>query len=517
MTSKVRRSFGVIAKFVLLAITVGLLGNMAYLAFLANETVMGAVLAALAVGAILIYSTPKFIAGKFFYPGIIFLLIFVVTPVIYTVMMSTYNYKDGNIITKDQALHQLVDVTGVVPDESGVSYEYIPGTCKGSLAMLLTNIDTQQVSLACDGQVTNLAEGQYTLDEFGVPVAAEGFTAFTGDEQFAHDEELANLKFKIEDPAANNRYIRSDGAGTAFDAVQTLTYDAAKDELYNTVNGMTYVNNGNGNFVNPNNADEKIFPGWRQFNPAQNYAKIFTDPVLRDPFIRVFIWTIVFAFLTVIMMGFVGLILAVALDKNIRFRNLYRGLLILPYAMPSFMSILIWAGMFNRDYGAINTLFGTHIDFLNNPWSARAMLLLVNLWLGFPYFYMISTGALQALPTDLEEAAALDGATERQIFFKIKMPLVLQILSPLLIASVAFNFNNFNLVYLLTKGGPTNVLDGETAGATDILITYAYKTAFAGAEQNLGLASAISVVVFIIVAFVSLWSLKRSKVLEEIR
>lgn len=517
MKSSLRKSLGLIGKFSLLAITVGLLGNMAYLAFLAGETLIGGVLTALVILAIVVYSTSKFVASKFFYPGIVFLLIFVISPVIYTVVMSTYNYKDGNIITKPQAITQLVDVTGIVPDESGVSYEYIAGQCKNKLAMLLTNIDTQEVSLACDEKVTTLSADQYTVDEFGIPVAADGFVAYEGDEVFAHDEELARLKFKIDDPAADNRYIRSDGAGTAFDAVQTLTYDAEKDELYNTVNGMTYVNNGNGNFVNPNNPDEKIFPGWRQLNPTQNYAKIFTDPVLRDPFIRVFIWTIVFAFLTVIMMGFVGLLLAVALDKKIRFRNFYRGILILPYAMPSFMSILIWAGMFNRDYGAINTLFGTNIDFLNNPWSARAMLLLVNLWLGFPYFYMISTGALQALPTDLEEAAALDGASERQIFFRIKMPLVLQILSPLLIASVAYNFNNFNLVYLLTKGGPTNVLDGETAGATDILITYAYKTAFAGAEQNLGLASAISVIVFIIVAFVSLWSLKRSKVLEEIR
>jgi arabinogalactan oligomer/maltooligosaccharide transport system permease protein len=100
--------------------------------------------------------------------------------------------------------------------------------------------------------------------------------------------------------------------------------------------------------------------------------------------------------------------------------------------------------------------------------------------------------------------------------FQIKLPLLLQILSPLLIASFAFNFNNFNIVYLLTGGGPTDVLGGETAGATDILITYAYKTAFGSAEQNLGLASAISVIMFIIVGALSLWSLRRSKVLESV-
>jgi arabinogalactan oligomer/maltooligosaccharide transport system permease protein len=140
----------------------------------------------------------------------------------------------------------------------------------------------------------------------------------------------------------------------------------------------------------------------------------------------------------------------------------------------------------------------------------------VNLWLGFPYFYLIATGALQALPSDIEEAAQLDGARGSQIFRLIKLPLLLQILSPLLIASFAFNFNNFNIVYLLTAGGPTDVLAGETAGATDILITYAYKTAFGSAEQNLGLASAISVIMFVIVGLLSMWSLRRSKVLEEI-
>jgi arabinogalactan oligomer/maltooligosaccharide transport system permease protein len=203
------------------------------------------------------------------------------------------------------------------------------------------------------------------------------------------------------------------------------------------------------------------------------------------------------------------------MDKKMKGRAFYRAILILPYAMPSFMSILIWGGIFNPDYGALNNLLNGHIDWYNDPWLARTMLLTVNLWLGFPYFYLISTGALQALPTDIEEAAEIDGASNAQIFWQIKLPLIFQILSPLLIASFAFNFNNFNLVYLLTKGGPTDVLNGETAGATDILITYAYKTAFGSNEQNLGLACAISVIMFVIVGALSMWSLKRSRVLEE--
>jgi arabinogalactan oligomer/maltooligosaccharide transport system permease protein len=216
------------------------------------------------------------------------------------------------------------------------------------------------------------------------------------------------------------------------------------------------------------------------------------------------------------MMFSVGLLLAIVLNQKLRFRRFYRSILILPYAIPSFMSILIWGGLFNRQYGAINALFHTHIDWFNSPWLARATILIVNLWLGFPYFYLVSSGALQAIPTELEEAASIDGAKTSTILRLIKLPLLLQILSPLLISSFAFNFNNFNIVYLLTGGGPTDVLHGKTAGATDILITYTYKTAFGSNEQNLGLACAISVLIFFVIGSISMWSLKRSKVLEQI-
>ena len=142
-------------------------------------------------------------------------------------------------------------------------------------------------------------------------------------------------------------------------------------------------------------------------------------------------------------------------------------------------------------------------------------MIVVNLWLGFPYFYLVASGALQAIPAELSEAAAIDGATPRQIFNKITLPLLLKILSPLLIASFAFNFNNFNLIYLLTGGGPIAQLDGEIAGSTDILISYTYKIAFNQGNSNLGLASAISVLIFLLVASISMYGLKKSKVLDD--
>ena len=275
-----------------------------------------------------------------------------------------------------------------------------------------------------------------------------------------------------------------------------------------------YRDNGRGNFALVTDSSNMLNPGWRAPIWFENYTKLFTDAKVRGPLIRVFIWTMVFATGTVLTSFALGLLLAIAMNKPMRGRRFYRSILILPYAMPSVMSILIWAGMFDTEFGAINNILGTHIAWFQNPSFARFAVIFVNLWLAFPYFYLISSGALQAIPTELNEAAAIDGANPRQIFRKITLPLLLQILSPLLIASFAFNFNNFNLIYLLTGGGPRNVLSGEIAGGTDILISYTYKIAFGSNTQDLGLASAISVVIFVIVAGISLYGLRKSKVLE---
>lgn len=502
-------SIAFVLKLVLLALVTSVLGYMAFIAFLGGEWLIGAVLSVILVLANAIYVTKKFVAGKFLYPGMIFLALFVIVPVIYTLIMSGYNYKTGNEITKEEAISQLYDV-GLTQDEAGTTYDMVLGEKDGNPAVLLTEQGTGIVFLGINKTLTTLNPGEFTPNELGVAQSTDGFKKLT-DEQAANAEEaLSNFKF----PMPDGTVIMAQGIDVAAKMLQAYSYDEKTNTLYDSIAGVTYVDNGNGNFVDQNDNEVILYPGWRALNPLQNYAGLLANPAIRGPFIGVFIWTFFFSVITVAMMFGVGLVLAIALDKKMRGRNFYRGLLILPYAMPSFMSILIWAGMFNREHGAINNLIGMQIPWLDDPILAKVAILIVNLWLGFPYFYLISTGALQALPTDLEEAAALDGASGRQIFWRIKLPLTLQILSPLLIASMAFNFNNFNLIYLLTRGGPTDVINGETAGATDILITYAYKTAFAGTEQNLGLASAISVIIFLIVGVLSLWSLRRSKVLE---
>ncbi len=498
-------------KTALLAVVTAVLVWMIYVAVLASNWIIAGVLAVVLLGTNWVYFSKRAVASKFLFPGSVLLVIFVIVPIVYTAWMSVYNYKTGNEITKEDAITQLHQV-GLVPDESGTNYDQVLGTYQGENALLLTDQATHQVFIGTTKGLNELAEGSYTADKSLKATAADGFTVASED-QIANASSWLNT-FSV--PVTEEQFINPQGADVASLMREKFVFNSDNSRITDQISGIEYVDNGNGNFVASDDPANVLYPGWRQFNPAQNYVGMFTDPKLSGPFIKVFIWTIAFAFITVIMMWALGLTLAIAMDKKMKGRAFYRAILILPYAMPSFMSILIWAGIFNRDYGALNNILGgAQIDWLNDPWLARGVILTVNLWLGFPYFYLISTGALQALPTDIEEAAEIDGASGRQIFWQIKLPLVFQILSPLLISAFAFNFNNFNLVYLLTRGGPTDVLNGETAGATDLLITYAYKTAFGSNEQNLGLACAISVIMFIIVGALSMWSLKRSRVLEE--
>ena len=474
-----------------------------------DSSTLSAVIATIFVITNLVYFAKFTLPLKFLLPGLILLVAFVVVPVVYTVQMSGYQYKTGNEISKSDALPQ-IEANGLVLDDLSPTFDLVLGKLDGKWAALLTSQIDQSVLLATEEKSTVLQPGSYTADNLGIARQTAGFEPITEDFAANNEDSIINLRFPYKDAS----FISPQGIDIAAVLTQSLIYDKKTDTFTDSSNGVVYKDNGRGNYAAESDPSMTLTPGWRAWNAFENYTKLFSDPNVRGPFIGVFIWTICFAVISVAMMFFVGLLLAVILNQKIALRRFYRSILILPYAIPSFMSILIWAGMFNRQFGAINALFGTNIDFFNSPTLAKMVILIVNLWLGFPYFYLISSGALQSIPSELEEAAAIDGANGRQIMGKIKLPLILQILSPLLIASFAYNFNNFNIIYLLTGGGPTNVLAGQTAGATDILITYTYKTAFGSQEQNLGLASAISMVIFLIVGSISLWSLRRSKVLE---
>jgi maltose/maltodextrin transport system permease protein len=178
--------------------------------------------------------------------------------------------------------------------------------------------------------------------------------------------------------------------------------------------------------------------------------------------------------------------------------------------------------MFNPQLGVINRIIESVFnvakgpDWFNNASLARIAILVVNLWLGYPYFMLVTSGALQSIPGDIYEAAEVDGASPWKRFSKITLPLLLVSVGPLLIASFIFNFNNFNLIYAFVGGGPPIPSATTQAGYTDILISYVYNLAFGARGINYGYASAISIFVFGIVAMMSLLQFRFTNMWEEV-
>ena len=183
--------------------------------------------------------------------------------------------------------------------------------------------------------------------------------------------------------------------------------------------------------------------------------------------------------------------------------------------MPAFAMLLLWRDMFNTDFGLINRLFGTEVNWFGKPVTAMIAVLLVQLWMGYPYMFLVATGALQSIPGDLKEAASVDGAKPIYAFRTIIFPLLLVALAPLMIASFAFNFNNFNAIYMVSEGGPFPP-DNPQIGATDLLITYTYRLAFGAQGAQYGFAAAVSIFIFLIVAVISIIGFRRSRALEEV-
>lgn len=240
------------------------------------------------------------------------------------------------------------------------------------------------------------------------------------------------------------------------------------------------------------------------FVGLRNFERILFGPEM-NTFGRVFLWTLVWAGLSVFFSIVVGLMLALPLNtEGLRGANFYRTLFIVPWAIPAFISVLMWQGLLNSsDQGAINGVlvqFGQKpVPWLDHPWWSRFSVLLVNVWLGYPFMLTVCLGALQSIPKDLYEAAGMDGASSRKQFFSVTLPMLRPALVPVIVSSFAFNFNQFSTIYLLTAGGPA--VPGSDAGATDILITTSYKLAFT--QYQYGLACAYAVLIFLIVASLS--------------
>lgn len=230
-------------------------------------------------------------------------------------------------------------------------------------------------------------------------------------------------------------------------------------------------------------------------------------------FWSVLAWTVVWAIFATFLNYIMGMILAMIINrKDTHGKAFWRFCFILSIAVPQFVSLMIMRTML-QPQGAINVLLQNAglidgpLPFLTNATWARITVIVINLWVGIPYTMLQVTGILQNIPAELYEAAKMDGAGPVTIFFKITLPYMLFVTTPYLITSFCGNINNFNIIYLLSGGGPTNV--GDTAGQTDLLVTWLYKLTIDKQYYNIG--AVIGIITFIVLSVVTLITYRNSK------
>jgi arabinogalactan oligomer/maltooligosaccharide transport system permease protein len=248
----------------------------------------------------------------------------------------------------------------------------------------------------------------------------------------------------------------------------------------------------------------------------KNYQTVLGGEI-RSAFFSVLGWTLTFALLSTAGSYFVGMLLATLLNNpHMRESRLYRAILIIPWALPATIAILAWQGLLNEQYGGINTLLRmmhlSGMPWLTDVFWARFALIVVNVWLGFPYMMNVCLGGLQSISPTYYEAAKIDGASRWDCFRKITFPMLTRLSTPLIISTFASNFNNFGNIYMITQGGPA-VPGSQFAGGTDILASTIYK--MTTWSNRFDLSATLSVFVFIIVGGLTLLSMNLSGSFKE--
>lgn len=482
----------------------------------------------LALGVLTLVSVTFFVylsnisfAYRYLFPGLAAMLIFVAFPLFYTAQIGFTNYSSNNLLSFERATAYLLEQS-TADEEHALDFTlHADGS---EFRIVLTpkhDVDDEKNSanlaaLRARSFVSPplaLLSPRPALQTAMLPFAQGSFQMnppLSLSELLKHRNALMQLKLELPD------HTLLTYAGVREYGPLTKPWKGNPDgSLTEAETGIVYRPNPDTGFYE-NNSGARVTPGYKVGIGLANYARMVNDPNFRAPFLSIFLWTVVFAGLTVVLTTAVGLTLAVMLNwESLRFRTAYRTLLFLPYAVPAFISILVFKGLFNQNFGEINgilhALFGVKPAWFADAFLAKVMILIVNTWLGYPYIMILCAGLIKAIPADLYEASAIAGARPLTNFFKITVPLIVKPLTPLLIAAFAFNFNNFVLIALLTDGRPDYINTIVPAGETDILVSYTYRIAFQDAGQNFGLAAAVSTVIFFMVAALSLLNLKLAK------
>jgi ABC-type sugar transport system permease subunit len=488
--------------------------------YIYNSVLIGgtAIFVATGVAIITIMVNAAFLREKLYpfrwlSPSLAIIILMVLYPVLFTTFLAFTNNGTGHLLSKQQAIEQIEKVQYV--PEGGVSFTWTSFRSDGNDFILWVIPDEgEPLLLGPDTELIPEEAGVQTLDANGIPESIPGYTRLQRGDNLRYLAELGELEFG---EVPNTIKIRS--LDEAAPLQQRYVYDGDQDVMVDQVTGEVYFP-VRGTFTSA--AGDELRPGYYVFIGLENFLLLFSSPAFRGPFLIITLWTFVHAFMAVLLTFSLGLFFAVVYnDDTLPGRKLIRSLLLIPYAIPAFISVMMWRGLLNQNFGvisnAIEAVFGTAPAWFASPFWAKVGILMIQLWLGYPYMMLICTGALQAIPGDIYEAAEVDGASTWYRFKQITLPLLLVAVGPLLIASFAFNFNNFTVIDVYNEGGPPIPNSPTQAGFTDILITYTYRLAFAsGRGIDYGYASAITIIMFLILAIVTIIQFRYTQNWEEV-
>jgi len=479
---------------------------------------LAAAIAIITLGINVIFLREDLHPFRWLAPGLALMLLMVIYPIAYTIYTAFTNYSDTNLLTKQQAI-SAIEKEVYLP-EGGISYKWTAfRSSEGKFIIWLISEDGQMLLAKPEEPIQHSPQNNPdvgTLDQENIPLTIKGYQRLSRIESVRYLQELSDIEFGLPPDTIT---IRSLDVAAQYE--RRYHFDRLKDAIIDLETGETY-RAVEGTFTSSSGIT--LSPSFHAPIGWRNFYRLFAGVAIQGPLFRVFIWTIEFAFLAVLTTFAFGLLLAVLFNDPVihpSYRKAIRSILLLPYVIPFYLSILTWRGMMNPHVGIINKILESLIKFsppwLSDPGWAKAGILLINLWLGFPYMLLITTGALQAIPSEINDAAEIDGASEWQRFWYITLPLLLISVGPLLIFSFAFNFNNFNVIYLFNSGGPPMPNTPSPVGHTDILISYSFRLAFEGGRGgDYGFASAITIIIFIVLAIITLFQFRYARIWEEL-
>ncbi|KQY80290.1 maltose transporter [Pelomonas sp. Root1444] len=452
-----------------------------------------------------VYLSRDGFAWRYLFPGIAGMLVFIAFPLVYTAQIGFTNYSSTHLLSESRVREYLLEQHDAVEDQVlGYSLH-----ASGTEYRLALQAEGEPAPRWVSPPLALRAGKDLRVDLAAPQAATTHGAALPLPELIKHRDALAGLVLVLPDKT-ELRYLGL----REFGPVKPQWTANDDGSLTRMADGVVFKPNRDTGFFESGSGDV-LQPGFKAFIGAANYARMLFDAEFRGPFLSIFTWTVVFSALTVFFATAIGMLFAVMLNwEGMKFRTTYRTLLFLPYAVPGFISILVFKGLFNQNFGEINAildaLFGVKPAWFADPLLAKTMLVIVNVWLGYPYVMILCSGLLKSIPADLYEASALAGASPATNFFKITAPLIIKPLAPLLVSAFAFNFNNFVLIALLTDGRPDFLSTKLPAGQTDILVSYTYRIAFRDSGSDFGLAAAISTLIFFLVAALSLINLRLS-------